>query len=162
MRKRLRYSKAGYMSHSAETIVKYVLVVIAVLLFIVCDKTTAPTPVHYPIAGNGLTVLAPKGDSTYYVGDWMEISWEIKDSSIFSGLIIDFSPTKGKDYCLIGSFYTTTSYFQDKKFYWLIPDSVFTCSKKSTVSDSCKIWIHDYWDYAIGDVSDKLFSIHKR
>jgi hypothetical protein len=107
-------------------------------------------------------VLTPKGDSTYYVGDTMVISWELSDSSVFSGLLIDFSPTNGNEYYLICSFFPTSLTFQNKKFYWMIPDSVFSFLKKSIVSDSCKIWIHDYFDYARGDVSDKLFSIHKR
>jgi hypothetical protein len=134
-------------------------ILMLVLFTVDCNKCIVPID-DDPIAGTGLTVLTPNGDTTYYIGDIMEIKWDQKDS--LSGLLIDFSPSNGKEYFTIAGLLPTSSSFQNRELQWLIPDSIFSWSKKSTISDSCKIWIHDYFDYTIGDVSDRLFSIHKK
>jgi hypothetical protein len=130
----------------------------SVLLISYCDKVTGPEP---PVPGNGVTVLVPNGNTSYYIGDTMKISWELSDT--LSGLEIDFSPTGGHDYFLIAQYLPASMEFQNRQCTWIIPDTVvFGNISKSTQSDSCRIFIHEYLNYAIGDISDNLFSIRKR
>jgi len=127
-----------------------------------CNKNTDPLKPQSPIPGIDLTVITPNGDSIYYIDDTMKITWEMRNS--ISGLVIDFSPNGGHNYfCIAGEFFPGDTEFQNREFFWAIPDTVTAgINKMSTFSDSCRIFIHDYFNYPGGDISDKLFSIHKR
>jgi hypothetical protein len=107
-----------------------------------------------------LVLDAPNGSATYYVGDTLEIRWRLNDS--IAGLQIDFSANNGASYAKINAFFPNDPEIADNRCHWIIPDSVGIPPNRSTVSDSCKIWIHDYFDYTIGDASDRVFSIKRR
>ena len=147
--------------HSERALTSAGIAAVAAAIFLIsyCNKNTNPLK---PQSGIDLTVITPNGDSTYYIGDTMKISWEMRNS--ISGLVIDFSPNIGHDYFFIaGEFFPGDTEFQNREFFWTIPDTVTAgINKMGTLSDSCRIFIHDYFNYPGGDISDKLFSIHKR
>jgi hypothetical protein len=118
-----------------------------------CDRPTAAPP-------EPLVLDAPNGGNTYYVGDTLEIRWTQNDS--ISGLEIDLTANNGTTYTQVAAFFANDPEIADGKYNWVICDSVGKLTKRYSVSDSCKIWAHDYFDYSIGDASDRVFSIKKR
>ena len=126
-------------------------------MIIVLAATSCDRPVDPP---EPLVLEAPDGGGTYYVGDTMEIRWTLNDS--ISGLIIDFSANNGVNYTQVAAFFANDPEIADGRYGWIIPDSAGTLTKRSTVSNSCKIFIHDYFDYTIGDASDQTFSVMMR
>jgi hypothetical protein len=137
------------------------VVMTAVLSLMACNPNTVPND-HPPIPGNGITVLNPNGGSSYHVGDAMIITWDVhlSGSDSIAGLQMDFSPNNGLSYFIFTVLYPPAPELQDKKYVWIIPDTVFNGAYYMlTRSDSCKIFIHDYFNYTIGDVSDNVFSI---
>lgn len=112
-----------------------------------------------PIPGRGITVLTLNDRNTCHVGDMLNITWEF-DSTLVSGIQIDFSPNGGNNYFNIGLLQPAYPQFQDRKYSWVIPDSIGAGgSRRGTCSDSCRIFIHDYFDYSVGDISDQFFTI---
>jgi hypothetical protein len=124
----------------------------ALQISIHCDKSTGPLGNDSP-----LTIVTPNGGNTYHVGDSMKMSWNLKGD--ISGLVIDFSADNGRQFFTLVYFVPSSEIFQKREYLWVIPDSIYSFSKASIVSDSCLVWIHGYFDYAFGDKSDKLFSI---
>jgi hypothetical protein len=138
-------------------------IVVFLSLFMGCEPSAIPdTAGDDPVRGNGITVLFPNRGTTFHVGDTMIISWDLQMSpDSIAGLQIDLSPNNGRNYFAIGIFIPTDPQFLQKKYEWIIPDTINNgLLYWSTRSDSCSIFIHDYFIYTIGDVSDGFFSIH--
>ena len=136
------------------------LVTITAIILYCSDKN--PASPDSPIPGNCITVLSPNDPWTYYVGDTMSITWDLLDTSI-AGLQIDFSRNGGNNYFNICLLQPAFPEFQSREILWIITDSIGTGAlRSSTCSDSCRIFIHDYFNYSIADVSDRFFSIHHR
>jgi hypothetical protein len=138
-------------------------ITISVLFFMGCEPSTIPEPAHNnPVPGNGITLLSPNGRTVYHVGDTVIISWDLLISpDSIAGLQIDFSPNNGLNFFFLNMLFPTSSEFQEKKWAWIIQDTVNNgLIYMSSKSDSCKIFIHDYFVYMTGDLSDHVFSIH--
>jgi hypothetical protein len=133
-----------------------VVCVMALFFASMCNKTTVPLETSIP----DITVLAPCKDSIYYIGDSMAIKWKLKESLSVSGLVIELSVDNGKSYWPFESLLATNPWIQGGPIFWEIPDSVFDIPR-SVISDSCRMFIHDYFDYTISGLSNR-FSIHKR
>jgi hypothetical protein len=138
------------------------IVILAIICICFCNKKNTPLSPTSPVPGNGITVLTPNGNEIYHVGDTMDITWLLEDTSVV-GLQIDFSPDGGANYFNFGLLQSAFPEFQSRKVPWVIPDSIGLGSGiKSTCTNSCRIFVHDYFDYSISDVSDKYFSIRPK
>jgi hypothetical protein len=133
---------------------------VPVFFFVFCNQSTGPKN-QAPVPGNGITVLTPTGGMSYNIGDPMTISWDLNMSpDSISGLEVDFSPNNGNNYFVVCIILPTYPEFQQRKFVWIIPDTVYDGPKSmSTRSNSCKIFVHDYFNYSTYDVSDRPFAI---
>jgi hypothetical protein len=141
--------------------VKTAVVTGASFLIIVCNQTTVQVS-QKPVPGNGITVLTPNSNDSYHVGDSMVITWELhlSGSDSIAALQLDFSPNNGVNYFYFAEVFPDSIAFRDKRLVWIIPDTVNNGLQFiSTRSNSCKIFIHDYFNYTIGDLSDRLFTI---
>jgi hypothetical protein len=78
-----------------------------------------------PIPGNGITVLTPNGNETYYIGDTIKITWNLADTSMV-GLQFDFSSNGGANYANtpISLIQHDFQEFQNREISWIIPDSI--------------------------------------
>lgn len=138
-------------------------IMVSVLFFMVCEPSTIPDHTgDDPIPGNGITVLSPNGGTVYHVGDTVIISWDLLISSdSIAGLQLDFSPNNGRNFFYLNMLLPASPEFQEKRWAWIIQDTVNNGALyMSSKSDSCKIFIHDYFVYMTGDLSDRVFSIH--
>jgi hypothetical protein len=140
-----------------------ILIFILILLMTIvslgnCDKDS-PSPTTGPIPGNGITILSPNYLKTYSAGDTLTITWTLENTSV-SGLQIDFSQNGGINYFNIAMIQPAFPEFKNRRVPWVIPDSIGNGGMRRSVrSDSCRIFIHDYFDYSINDISDIFFSI---
>lgn len=135
-----------------------IIAILAAACFIVlCDKATGPSPVQPEV-----TLLSPKSDTVYYVGDIMTISWKLRDTTSISGLLAEISPDNGKDYYPIGEFLLSYQNILNGVFSWTVQDSMYDYIHVNLESDSCKIWVHDYFNYSLGDTSKGVFSIRQK
>jgi|GEM_PF-3805986 hypothetical protein len=119
--------------------------------------------VSHQTATHGLSLVAPQGGATFYVGDSMKIQWTI-DTAI-SGLEFEFSPNSAGyfPFAFVADTFTLTGTGNIKTISWKIPDSVLVGNnvETSSVTDSGVIMIRDYFDYSIYCVSDR-FHVKKR
>jgi hypothetical protein len=140
--------------------IKYKIALITVLALLLYCKNTPN--VNSPLSNTGIKVTAPSGGSTFFIGDSIKITWGL-DTTV-SGLVFEFTPNNGRSFFIIGEVLTTSSAYLNKEYSWTIPDSVTNNGSLivSTISDSCKIWAHDYFNYSIGALSEKTFSIRKK
>jgi hypothetical protein len=146
-----------------KQVFKSACLAMAMMIMAGASSCNNPSSADTPVPGNGVTVITPNGGNTYYLGDTLQITWDLSDESSIAGLQIDLSLNGGGYYYNIALLQPAFSEFQNRKLSWRIQDSIGTGSmKRSMCSDSCRIFIHDYFNWTIGDVADKFFTIRIR
>ena len=142
----------------SKVIVGALGIVVAFIALVIAE----PCPTS--ISGNGITLTNPNGCDVYYVGDTIQIAWNM-DTVAQVGQMIRFSNNNGKNGVTIGRVDGALPNYLHGPYLWVIPDTAYGSTgqrPQSTVSDSCQIKIFDYSIPNISDISDRLIVIKPR
>ncbi len=111
------------------------------------DTSDATFTVAVDTIGPAVTVLAPNGGETWYVGSDYEIEWEAYDENGVDSVGIYYSTNAGADYMPIA-----TGEPNDSVFAWTVPDA-------PAESALVKIIAYDSRENESEDASDGVFHI---